>query len=345
MAPFLAQLKRRWILVTAIIAIVAIGWFFLKGNEPRVNSSKTYKVTEGTIQESLSLSGEINAHEMAVLRFQTSGRLNWVGVKEGDYVKKYQGIASLDVRDVKNKLTQYLNSYVSERDDYDQSLDDNLRTINEGATELARDAAKRLLNKAQNDLDNSVLAVELQKLAQEYAYLYTPVEGVVVSAQSPLPGVNVTPSQAEFIIINPNTLYFSATADQTDVVNLHEGMTGGVTFDSFPDKAFTGEVESISFTPDKNETGTVYRIKVAVTPQLDELRMGMTGDISFPVGAKRKILQVPSTVIKTEKDTEYVVIQENGKKVKRVIQSGENFDDMTEVVSGLKKGELVYDPR
>lgn len=343
MASLLTQLKRRWILVTLIIVIVATGWFFLQGNEPKVNSSKTYKVTEGTVQESLSLSGEIDAQEMATLRFQTSGRLNWVGVKEGDYVKKYQGIASLDVRDVKNKLTQYLNSYVSERDDYDQSVDNNLRSINEGSTELARDAAKRLLDKAQNDLNNSVLAVELQKLAQEYAYLHTPVEGIVVSAQSPLPGVNVTPSQAEFIIINPNTLYFSATADQTDVVNLREGMTGGVTFDSFPEKSFMGEITSISFTPDKNETGTVYRVKIAITPQLDELRMSMTGDISFPVGAKRKVIQVPATVIKTEKDTEYVVVEESGKKVKRIIQSGENFDNMTEVISGLKKGELVYD--
>lgn len=47
----------------------------------------TYKVKRQTLSESLTFSGSVDAQEKATLRFQTSGRLAWVGVTEGDVVK------------------------------------------------------------------------------------------------------------------------------------------------------------------------------------------------------------------------------------------------------------------
>lgn len=343
MASFFKQLKRRWILFTILFIVLAAGGFFFKGQGRWIQGDRTYRVEEVLVQDELSLSGEIDAHEMAVLRFQTSGRLSWVGVKEGEWVEKYQGIASLDVRDVRNNMEQYLNTYASERHDFDQTADDNRRTMSEGTTPEARDRAKRLLEKAQFDLRSAVLDVELQKLALEYAYLYTPIDGIVVEASSPVAGVNITPAQAEFIVINPDTLYFSATADQTDVVKLREGMRGTMTFDSLPEEEFTGEITSVAFIPDEEETGTVYRVQVAVTPQSPAFRMKMTGDITFPVGEKRSAIRVPASAVTSEDDKEYVMVKVNGKKVKTQVTTGEIEGEMIEITSGLKKGDLVYD--
>ncbi len=343
MGSFLRQLKRRWILVTLFLGVVAVAAFFYQRQQAITKGTATYVVKETYIQDMLSLSGEVNAQDMATLRFQTSGRLAWVGVKEGDYVKKGQAIASLDVRDVNAKLTQYLNTYAVTRDEYDQSVDDNLRDMNEGATQLVRDQAKRLLEEAQYDLNNSVLAVQIHQLAIEYATLYSPIEGIVVDVSSPLSGVNVTPSQAEFIIIDPNTLYFSATADQTDVVNLSEGMVGELILDSYPDSTFTGEIQSISFTPDSSETGTVYRVKVLIAPFSAGVRMNMTGDINFGIGPRRPVLQVPTTAIISEQGNDYVMLDMNGNKVKTVVETGDVDGEMIEIISGLKKGDLVYD--
>lgn len=343
MGSFLSQVKRRWLLIT-LIALFGVGaWYFVSLRTPQIKSNKTYKVERTTVQDSLSLSGEIDAEEKVTLRFQTSGRLTWVGVKEGDVVTKYQGIASLDVREVNAKLKQYLNTSASARDTFDQSTDTNTRNMNEGATQQARDAAKRLLEDAQYDLNNAVLNVELQKLAQEYAYLYTPIEGVVVEATSPVAGVNITPAQAEFMVVNPNTLYFSATADQTDVTKLREGMEGSITLDSFPDDTFTGTINSISYVPDESESGTVYRVKIGITPTLPAFRLKMTGDIDFAVGSKRQALEIPTSTIKTESDKEYVLVSVNGKPVKTFITTGDANGDKTEVTKGLKEGDLVYD--
>ena len=44
----------------------------------------TGRVERKNLTEKLTVSGEVNAEEKASLKFQTSGLLSWVGVKEGD---------------------------------------------------------------------------------------------------------------------------------------------------------------------------------------------------------------------------------------------------------------------
>ena len=84
------QHKYFFILVSVILII---GTFFFKNyrkSQAKREKKTTYKVKKQNLKETLTLSGEIDAEEKVTLRFQTSGRLAWVGVKEGDYVKKYQ---------------------------------------------------------------------------------------------------------------------------------------------------------------------------------------------------------------------------------------------------------------
>ncbi|PIV09530.1 hypothetical protein COS51_02315, partial [Candidatus Roizmanbacteria bacterium CG03_land_8_20_14_0_80_36_21] len=86
----LRLIKKRWyvFLTVSIILIFAYRQVIVLPNKK--SAGKTYRVSRQNLKEVLSLSGEVAAEEDVILRFQTSGRLAWVGVKEGDYVKKYQ---------------------------------------------------------------------------------------------------------------------------------------------------------------------------------------------------------------------------------------------------------------
>jgi len=339
-------LKKRWYLVVLIV-IVAAGIFFYRQQtiRARAKKSKPFTVKKEILRDTLSLSGEIAAEETATLRFQSSGKLVWVGVKEGDYVKKYQGIASLDQREIEKNLQKYMNSYKSARWDLEQSREDNENQLIGGLTAKLRDEAKRLIEQSQFDLDTAVINYELQSLAKENAYLYTPIEGIVVRVATPYAGVNITPSQAEFEVVNPKTIYFSATADQTDVVNLKQNMSGDVIFDSYPDKTVKGTVDNISFTPKTGETGTVYEVKLVINENNDgyRYRLGMTGDAEFPIGNGRRTLMIPNSYIKTQGNEKYVNKKKNGGKVKQTIKIGESVDSSTEVTSGLSEDDIIYD--
>ncbi|OGK26710.1 hypothetical protein A2954_07010 [Candidatus Roizmanbacteria bacterium RIFCSPLOWO2_01_FULL_37_12] len=339
-------LKKRWYFF--VLVLIILGSIVYQKQTAKIKSEKeksTYTVKRQTLRDDLSLSGEIDASEKTTLRFQSSGKLTWIGVREGDYVQKFQAIAALDQREVQQNLKKYLNTYVNERLDLDQEKQDTQIKYTGSLSEDARREAIRVLDKAQNDLNNAVIDVELKNLAIEYATLYSPIEGLVVSIGSPYAGVNITPSQAEIEIINPNTIYFSATADQTDVVRLQEGMVGKITFDSYPDDNYGGTLYYVSFTPKEDETGTVYNLKF----QLDDrarslpLKMMMTGDIDLNLSEMKNVIAIPSGFINKDKKGSYVKVDNKGKEEKRYIKIGEVIEGNVVIRSGLSEGEVVYD--
>jgi len=333
-------LKKRWYFLAIILLVFVLIFNQTQAKKTEVEEKTTVK--KQNLKETLTLSGEIDAEEKVSLKFQTSGRLAWVGVKEGDYVKKYQAIASLDKRDLKNRLDKYLNNYLKQRNSFEQTKDDYEETYEFSTGDLHK-RAKRILENNQYDLNSAVLDVEHQNLLLEYADLWTPIEGVVTHIDIPKAGVNITPANAAFEIVNPKTLYFSATVEQADVVNLKEGMKGKLTLDSFSDFEDEVKISYISFSTKSGETGTVYEIKLELSEKTKKLplRLGMTGDVEFLVKEKNNVIALPSRFIKKDKKGSYVFVKENNKKIKKYIEIGEEIDGNIVIKSGLNEGEMI----
>ncbi len=318
--------------------------WFSSSAKAKSNEANKFTVKRETLTEVVSLSGEIDAEEKASLRFQTSGHLTWVGVKEGDFVKKYQSLASLDKKELQNSMSKLLNTYSKSRWDFEQAQADNKDWQTDGMTDEARDTVKRTLDKYQFDLNNSVLSVESQSLAMKYATLWTPIEGIVTSVESPLAGQNITPATATFEVVNPKTIFFSATADQTEVVSFSVGMKGKLSLDSFPDTELVGEIVSVGFVPKTGESSTVYEIKIAVdtTPIGDKIKMGMTGDAEFVLKEIKDVLVVPESYIKKENGKYYVTVYEGKIKTKKEITIGETVEGLVEITGGLNEKDVIY---
>lgn len=306
--------------------------------------SKTFTVKRQDLTETLSLSGEIDALEKADVKFQTSGLLTWVGVKEGDFVKKYQAIASLDKRELTNSLNQYMNAFLKERWNFEQGVDDNKDWQTKGMTDAARNIVKRTLDKNQFDLNNAVLAFEAKNLALKFATIYSPFEGVVIKVDVPLSGTNITPASAVFSIVNPKTLFLSAIADQTEVPSFKKGMTGKVILDSFPEKELVATVEKIGFIPKVGESGTVYEIQILFnySDLGDSLKMGMTGDVNFVLKEIKDVLVIPEAYIKKQNGKYFVSKMVEGKLSSREIVEGEIIEGMVEIKEGLNENDVIY---
>lgn len=331
-------LKKRWYVIALILIIGGIFLYNRSSSQAKAKSAKTIKVKRTVIKDELSLSGSVDALEKVTLRFQTSGLLSWVGVKEGDSVKKYQTLASLDQRSLQKNLAKDLNDFMTKRWSYDQIVDNY-----KGAA--ITDAMKRLLDQSQFSLNNAILDVEIRDISKQFSSLWTPIEGIVTRVASPFAGVNITPSQAEFEVVNPQTIYFTATADQTDVVKLHKGMNSEMVLDAYPDKIVFGTITDVSFTPDTNETGTVYNVKIGISEDNSQYgyKVGMTGDANFILREIKNVIAIPTSVIKSEKGKKYVMRRINGEMVKTYVTTGEEIDISTVIKSGLQEGDIIYD--
>jgi len=330
-------LKKKWWLLLIVVVLILTGRFFL--DKKNGNEKKQYEVKRKNLKEELSLSGQIDAEEKVVLRFQAGGRLAWVGVKEGDYVKKYQTLASLDQRDLKNRLDKYLNTYVKQRLSFEQTKDDYWQKQYD-LSESIRHKAERILEQNQLDLNSAVLDVEYQNLLLNFSSLSTPIEGIVTRITTPFAGVNITTTGTEFEVVNPKTMYFSAGADQTEVVNFSTGKKGKIVFDAYPDEEVEGEIYWIGFTPKTDESGTVYQLKIKFNSN-KTLRLGMSGDFNFTTKDYGSVIAIPVIYLKNDKLGDYVNVIAGKKEIKRYVKKGQEIEGEVIINEGLDEGEII----
>jgi len=118
-------------LILIIVALILFGGFFFirldknKKSLPGLDLKKaqTAEVKKGNLEKYLIFAGKIDAQNFAVLHFQTSGQLAWLGVKEGDRVNKWQAVASLDKESLKKTLQKEMNDYLTSRWNFEDTQD------------------------------------------------------------------------------------------------------------------------------------------------------------------------------------------------------------------------------
>lgn len=332
--------KRKFFVILAIVLIVGGGFYVNnKKKQEAANKLSSTTVQRGDLQQTLLLSGEIKARQDTKLKFQTAGQLATLNVKTGDVVKKGQLVAALDQRELQKKFRKELNDFKTTRWDFDQDKDD-------AKDKAITDAMRRVLDQSQFTLDNAVLDVEIQNISLEFAHLSSPIQGIVINTGNFQPGVNVTAADIIAEIVNPDSLYFALTADQTEVTNIHNGMSGKLTLDAYTDEPVSGTIANVNFSPEQDETGTVYGVEFEFGNSSNQnlrYRIGMTGDVVFILQEKKNVLYIPTEYLKNDNQGDYVFVMKNNKKEKYYITKGMETDTSVEIVKGLNQGDLIYD--
>jgi RND family efflux transporter MFP subunit len=335
-------MKKKIIIASIAVLLLVGGGFAIQNSKTRGTAQqiKTATVTQKTFTKSVQSSGKTKADKSADLKFQTSGKLAWVGVREGDTVAAYQAIAGLDPREVQKTLEKALRDYSNERNDFEEMWRVTYHGVQNPNTALT-DTAKRILEKNQWDLDKAVLDVELKHLAVEYATLVTPIAGIVAHIDTPVPGVNITPATAVFEIVDPASLVFAANIDEVDIGTLSLGQTASIALDAFGDATFSGKVSYISYISETSAGGaTVFPVKIAFDePQ--KLRIGLNGDVTIETSSIPDALLIPIEAIREQNSGKFVY-KKTGKTYTLVpVAVGEQNDTEVVITGGLSQGDVV----
>lgn len=78
----------------------------------------------------------------------------------------------------------------------------------------------------------------------EMATMRAPITGIVLKKQGNI-GEIITPGQTLAMLVNPDELYISANIEETKIDRIQPGKSVDINIDSYPDKKFSGQVESI----------------------------------------------------------------------------------------------------
>lgn len=324
------------ILIVVIVVIGVISFFFFKNRNKDI---KTVNIQKGNLKEEMILSGQINATNYAKLSFETSGKISYVGVIEGEKVNKGKLVSKLDTT-VLNSSYQIALSNLRAYEATAANIHDQVK----GHDSDESYAQKDLRTTAEVNKDKAYEAVLQAKRNLDGASLYAPFNGIITYIAHPFSGVYTSLGAVEAEIIDPSTIYFDVLADQTEVTRLSVGQKVEIVLDSFEDKNFEGQVSNISFVPKNGESGSVYSVKVGFV-NIDlvnsQFKIAMTGDSKFVVSEKKDVLFVPNNYVKQDKDGRFVKTTTKGEKI--YIETGIESEEYTEIIGNVTEGRVVYD--
>ena len=295
------------------------------------------QVSKGELIESVSTSGEVRADQYSQLTFVSGGLVKWVGVVVGQKVYKGQAIAQVDAISLNAAYEQALNNYR------------NYQAIAESVLDQVKDhsadesfAQKATRTTAEVNRDNAYNAVLAARENLRNATLYAPFNGVIDSAIPSSAGINVLPGAANYTLINPDSVYFDAEVEETDLPKVIVGQRVDITLDAYPTESFSGEVSNIGMVAFTSATGgNAYHIRISLPENSDaKFKVGMGGDIEIIYNKIESTLKVPLTAVQTD-SVDYVWVIEGGKAKKVEVTLGASSYDETEILSGLSEGQKI----
>lgn len=238
------------------------------------------------------------------------------------------------------KLTNYLNSLAQ----YKQNLLDVISKINsyhDIVDNYNFDKKNLELSIRQKEIDLEQAKKKLNDLKEDLNdyYVTAPLSGIL-STLNIKKGDLIAPNQIIGTIIT-NQKIAKISLNEIDAAKVKVGQEAILTFDALPDLKVKGKIIEIS-TVGKEEQGVVsYDVKISLEGENKEIKPGMSVNAEVIVDRKENVLLVPNSAIKSDRVGKYVEVVKDNKIEKRYIKTWVSNDEFTEVLEGLKEGEII----
>jgi len=332
--------KKYFFIILLILLISSL--VIIKTQAKEKDSSFTYiHPVQEDITQTLEISGHINAKLKARLRFIAGGKLTYLGAQEGDWVKKWQTIATIDQASLNKYLQKDLNLYMKKRWDWEETRD-NIKDRSLETTE------RRSVDKNHWDLKNTVLDVEIRDIAIKNTAIYAPFSGILTHSPTTTNGVQLL-STDYFEVVDPNSLIFRGIVDESDIASVSTGQNASIILDSFPDKLISATINYIAYTSTETNSGTSFIVEFTINESdeiKEKLRIGMNGDANITINTKKDTLTIPSiTLIQKDNDIFVKTKKNNKENEEKRIVIGLETDDKVEVLEGLTTQDEVLLPK
>ncbi len=268
---------------------------------------------------------------------------NALTAKHAEYLAEHQGIAPK-----LSELNAQYNDAVGNLQGIEQSY------ANSQALKEKENAKQKEVNSLkQQGLDNSIelVNIEIQTLenqieelneAKKEPYLIADTDGIVLDL-SYSEGMDTTGEKAVATIGAPKDIYARVQVAQTDIGNIEEGQEAELTFDTFPERKFKGKVIKKLPMPVKDSNPVAYIVHVSVDMEGEDLLIGMTASVQFIAKQVKDVIMLSNKAIKSIEGKQTVIMKDaEGKTFEKTIETGFSDGRYSEIITGLKEGDVVY---
>ncbi|MBI4303021.1 MAG: efflux RND transporter periplasmic adaptor subunit [Chloroflexi bacterium] len=243
-------------------------------------------------------------------------------------------------------LEDKLNAMLGSRDTKEVEIKKQQVASANQSVELARQS----LELSKQSLDLSKEAVDQAQKQLDETTLTAPFDGVIVDVfvdeGDVVPAPTVAPKVA-FHLIDPSSMRLKIQVDEIDVANVKVGQKARIDVDALPSIKLEGKVNFIGLLPKVESGVTVYAVEIEFqVPKDVGLRVGMSASADIIISEKTNVLLVPDRAIKRDSQGRAVVEVMLGQQAEeRVVTTGVSDGAQTEIIDGLKEGDVVIERR
>jgi HlyD family secretion protein len=368
-----------WVLVLALIAVIG-AVIAQRGRPTQVEIGTVAAAYPSQSIAVLNATGRVSAARRASVSSKATGRLEWLGVQEGQHVKEGEIIARVENRDMAAAREQAAAGVTAakanlvqgeaELGDADQSLrrardllEKNFIAASAVDTAAARyNKAKAAIQTLRAQIQVAEANLRAATVAFEQTLIRAPFTGIVLTKSANV-GDIVTPfssaagtTGAVVTMADMSTLEVEADVSEASISKITLNQPCELQLDAYPDMRLAGSVSRIVPTVDRSKATLL--VKVSFDETDERVLPDMSAKIAFlsrklqPVERKPVPAARPEAIVKRDgKDMVFVVTGETkpGEKPEAVDAKGETKTaplstgkvELTPVTVGAKLGDLV----
>ncbi|HEY5615656.1 MAG TPA: efflux RND transporter periplasmic adaptor subunit [Bacteroidota bacterium] len=342
-----------------IFAVVAVGYYFISRlvqSEIEVQLATAAYSSPSLANAVLTASGYVVAQRKAAVASKGTGRLVFLGVEEGDEVKRGQIIARLEDDDVAAAQAQAranLTVVEAELKDAQQWLDRQKQLLDQNLTSQAEyDAAEARLNRVNASIVAAQAAVTAADVAVENTRIRAPFDGTVLLKHADV-GEIVAPFAAAsssrgavVTIADMSSLEVEADVSESNIFRIKPNLPCEIALDAYPDQRYQGFVSKIVPTADRAKATVLVKIKFKsydsrVLPEMSAKATFLSKEADETAASAKSVLTVPATAV-AERDGKQVVFKVSDGIAREVpVVTGAKLGSMMEIQEGVSPGDKI----
>jgi RND family efflux transporter MFP subunit len=342
------------IVVVSAGAVFVLRDFFNPGVEVRL--AKAALISPAQAQSVLTASGYVIARRKAAVASKGTGRLVYLGVEEGDHVKRGQVIARLEDDDVTATLRRSRADFAAaeaELKDARESLKRQKMLLERDFVAQADyDAAEARYKRVLASIDSARFAVREAEVAVDYTKIVAPFDGTVLRKNADIgeimaPLAGAASSRAAVVTIaDLSSLEVDADVAEANITRVKNEQACEIRLDAYPEQAYQGYVSKIVPTADRAKATVMVKIRFRsydrrVLPEMSAKVTFLAHDMTTQKGANEPLLTLPAAAVAARDGRQVVYQLEKNHAVEVPVVTGRTLGSLVEIKQGLKEGDKV----
>jgi membrane fusion protein (multidrug efflux system) len=278
------------------------------------------------IRDVVFLPGETEAYEDVQVAANAAGRVEWIGPREGQIVKKGALLAKIDVSAHKAAL-EHARASCSLAND----LCERRRRLY--ANKII---AKEELDQSETQLKLALTDLEQIKVRYNHGFPKSPITGIINHLYLDI-GEYADIGKPIADIVNIDKIKINVRVPELDVRYVKKGQKTPIKIDAFAERPLIGTVEFVSFKADP--ATKTFLVRSVIDNPGHDIRPGMIGRVAFVRRIVPDAVAVPLFAIVDKGGERIVFLEKDGIAESRTISIGVIEGGRVQVTSGLNVGD------